>query len=95
MQNRLATAVIMAVGRSLAILEENNEISCSASGKLLDGIQENIIRLLKGETIPAEAGYPDLKLSGNNLAFSLYSDTLRRYVDEAEGFSPEVQGYKE
>lgn len=94
MQNRLATAILMAMGGSLANLEKTNEISDDVSRKFLESVSDYTMKLLKGEEVQPKGDYPLMKLSGSNLAAQAYND-LTIEVLQASDPTNEIEGYKE
>lgn len=96
MQNRLATAILMGMGGSLANLEKSGEVSDEVSKKFLEAMSNYTVRLLRGEVVITKGDYPPLHLTGLNDAASSYNDVAKNFLDVSEGVVDyEVEGYKE
>lgn len=78
MQNRLATAILMAVGGTLADFEKDKTWDEVDTGEFLEIVGETIQALLKGEKV--ESGYGTLELTGTNLAASNYNDAAADFL---------------
>jgi hypothetical protein len=96
MQNRYLTAMMMAVGGALAKAEVNG-FDEEASHKIIEDIGTFFVKLVRGEIVDTDGGYPPMKLSGDNMVAEVYTETAAQLINVAEGPSMKAQmgGYNE
>lgn len=83
MQNRLATAILMAVGGALADREGNGTWKSEDTGDFLEAVTSNIEKLLRGEVVLAHS-YPNMQLTGGNKAADLYNEIAAEFLKQDE-----------
>lgn len=95
MQNRLATAIMMAVGNSLAAKEENGTWKEKDVKSFLENVSNTVTELLNGNSVKGFEGYPTLKLSGANIVASSYGELAAKFLQNENSPSYEQGGYNE
>lgn len=85
MQNRVATALMMAVSATLNHMEVVHGWSENQIGHFFDSVEETAGKLLKGEDVAVGTGQQDtMRLSGSDPFALNWNDGIAQFLDNAD-----------